>query len=231
MKKAMILTAIVLAAAALAFADVPGNGVMGGTNLVVAPDGTAITVQRIATSDPNTPMTSQVVAVAPTGAVVWSWATPGGVHDISLSGSMVLVSTGLGLNAQPSGPATYAGSLTALSLSSGAVVWSVDLGGVVVDIEPTATQIYALIHERDTTAAANAQMTSTSSRGHGAQMPGMGNPGTGNPSGPGTGNPDPGNPDAPGMGNPGNGWAMDGNFSLVAISNQGDILWTLPLHP
>ncbi len=128
-----------------------GNGMgegMSGMSLLVAPDGTVITVS--ATLDATTSSyTSSVVAVNASGSVAWRWAAPNGMHRLELAGNLVLVSAGGIANG---GPTTATDSeLTALSLSDGSVAWKATLPGIAVAIESSATQIYALVMDPQAT--------------------------------------------------------------------------------
>jgi hypothetical protein len=190
---------------------------MGGMTLLVAPNGTVITSSVTLNSTTNVYSTS-VVALNSTGSVAWRWTAPNGVHQIELAGNLVLVSGG---HMNYDGTTTTSNAeLTALALSNGAVAWKAALPGVAVSIEPAANQIFVLTMQPGAT-----QGTGTGSGGMGSGMGsgGMGSGGMGSGSGSHHGNP------GTGTGGGGNGM-MNGARTLVALSNSGVILWSVPLN-
>jgi hypothetical protein len=179
---------------------------MGGMSILVAPDGTVVTTSVALNSTTNVYSTS-VVALNSTGSVAWRWVAPNGVHQIELAGNLVLVSGG---HMNYDGTTTTSNvDLTALALSNGAVAWKTALPGVAVSIEPAATnQIFVLTMQ----SLGAGQGSGMGSGGMGSGMGGgshHGTPGTGSGSG-GTG-------------------MMNGARTLVALSNSGVILWSVPL--
>jgi len=179
---------------------------MGGMSLLVAPNGTVITSSVTLNSTTNVYSTS-IVALNSTGSVAWRWVAPNGVHQIELAGNLVLVSGG---HMNYDGTTTTSNvDLTALALSNGAVAWKTALPGVAVSIGPAATnQIFVLTMQ----SLGAGQGSGMGSGGMGSGMGGgshHGTPGTGSGSG-GTG-------------------MMNGARTLVALSNSGVILWSVPL--
>lgn len=170
MKKNLIYFAAMMLVTTAAFAGMgghgtpgrPGNGMPGGNggmgigagpagmmDLVVADDGTVLTIKRTP-GDPAVPGsgTIELVAIAPTGSVLWSWTTPGAIHVLEVSGTTVLVST-VDANATPGDPAYGANSmLHALALYSGAELWTLEVEGRIHNVEPTANVIYAIVSEQ-----------------------------------------------------------------------------------
>jgi outer membrane protein assembly factor BamB len=181
---------------------------MGGMSLLVAPDGAVITSTVTLNSTTNVFSTS-VVALSPTGSVAWRWVAPNGVHRLELAGNLVLVSGG-GMDFD--GTTTTSNvELTALILASGTVAWKTTLPGVAMSIEPAANQIVVLT------------MQHVAGQGTGMGSGGMGSGGMGSGSGSHHGNP------GTGTGGAGNGM-MNGARALVALSNSGVILWSVPLN-
>jgi hypothetical protein len=193
------------------------DGGMGGMSLLVAPDGTVITSSVTLNSATNVYSTS-VVALSSTGSVAWRWVAPNGVHRLELAGNLVLVSGG---DMDFDGTTTTSNvDLTALALASGTVAWKTALPGVAMSIEPAANQIVVLTMQH-----VAGQGTGMGSGGMGSGMGsgGMGSGGMGSGSGSHHGNP------GTGTGGAGNGM-MNGARTLVALSNSGVILWSVPLN-
>lgn len=216
MKRIGLMSLAVVLMAAMAFANMNGSaGGMGGVDLVVAPDGTVVTVRGAGDVEAGEMMGREVVAVSPTGSILWSWSGDDPVHRIHVAGQLVLAATGTGMGdgmGYEGDELGLEGGLAALALGSGAELWNVDLPGVVTSIASTTSQIYVLVHER----VESGMGMQTASRQRGAMHgPGMPPPGT--------------NPTNPGMDphQPGGGM---GDATLVAISYDGTILWTLSLN-
>lgn len=174
MKKQMILFAAMILVASTAFAGMggmggngmpgrPGNngpgvgigmGPAGGASLVVADDGTVLTIKRIP-GDPEVPAsgTIEVVAISPTGGELWTWTAPGAVHAIEVSGTTVLVSSRNAdevMTPGEPGSGQHASSLLyALALASGAELWTLEIEGHLMNLEPAANVIYAVVADHD----------------------------------------------------------------------------------
>jgi hypothetical protein len=212
MRKQMILLAVMLLAATTAVAGMgnngggapgrPGNGGTGvglgpaagpgGWDLTVAADGTVLTVTRTG-GDPAVPGsgTIELVAISPTGGTLWTWTSPGAIHALEIGGSTVLVST---VEPTQAGTAGVPGSgqqansvLHALALTSGATLWTLEVDGRILRLEPAANVIYAIVADHELV-----EGTEIVPRG---------------------------------------GMRGTGEINLVAISYQGVVSWTVPLHP
>ncbi len=200
---AILLTATVATAQSGRMRGVRDGGMngqgMGMMDLLVAPDGTVVTVRSTAPVAPATSPTQDVVAITPNGSVAWTWRSDKTLQFTELEGNMVLVATGYGMQ-YSNGTTSASSELVALSLSSGAVQWRLTLDGFAMDIEPAQTQIYAVV----------AKPSTTGSTGTGSNTGGMGS-------------------GSMGSGGMGSGGMMGGDQKLVAISNSGVILWSVAL--
>ncbi len=187
-----------------------GNGMaegMGGMSILVAPDGTVVTTSVSLNTTTNV-YSMSVVALSSTGAVAWRWAAPNGIHRIELAGNLVLVAGG---QMNYDGTTTTSDvALTALALSNGAVAWKTALPGVAVSIEPAANQIVVLTMQSQSTGQGSGMGSGGMGGGMGSGMGGGSHDGT------------------PGTGTGGTGM-MNGARTLVALSNSGVILWSVPL--
>lgn len=175
MKKEMILFAAMVLVASTAFAGMGGNhggngmpgrpggdgggpgvgmGPAGGMSLTVADDGTVLTIKRTP-GDPAVPGsgTIELVAIAPTGGVLWSWTAPGAIHTLAIGGGTVLVSTiDGGEVVTPGVPGSGQGQdsiLYALALTSGAELWTLEIEGRILTLEPAANVIYAVVVDHE----------------------------------------------------------------------------------
>lgn len=175
------------------------NQSTGMMDLLVAPDGTVITVRTAAASGTGTTPQQDVVAINTTGGVAWSWHSDKAVQFSELSGNLVLIASGFGMQ-YSTGTTTATSELVALSLASGSVQWHLTLDGFAMEIEPAQNQIYAIVIKPSTTGPT----------GTGPNSGGMGSGSMGN-------------------GGMGSGGMMNGDRRLVAISNSGVILWSVPL--
>lgn len=172
MKERTIFFAVMILAASTAFAGMgggghgmpgrPGNndgggagmGPAGGAGLVVADDGTVLTIKRTP-GDAAVPGsgTIELIAIAPTGGVLWSWAAPAAVHELEVAGTTVLVSS-IDADAAmtPGVPGSGHGAnglLHALALTSGAELWTLELEGHVMSLEASPNVIYAIVADHD----------------------------------------------------------------------------------
>ncbi len=175
------------------------NQAMGMMDLLVAPDGTVITVRTAAGTGTGTTNQQDIVAINTTGSVAWSWHSDKGMQFTELSGNLVLVASGYGMQ-YSNGTTNTSSELVALSLSNGSVQWRLTLDGFAMEIEPAQNQIYAIVTKPSTTGPT----------GTGPNSGGMGSGSMGN-------------------GGMGSGGMMNGDRKLVAISNSGVILWSVPL--
>jgi hypothetical protein len=174
MKKQLILFAAVILVASSAFAGMggmggngmpgrPGNnnggvgagmGPAGGANLVVADDGTVLTIKRTP-GDPEVPGsgTIELIAVAPTGGVLWSWTAPAAIHVLDIAGNTVLVSSidadAVMTPGVPGSGQGHASVLYALALASGAELWTLEFEGHVMSLESAPDVIYAVVADHD----------------------------------------------------------------------------------
>lgn len=178
--------------------DMYGQG-MGMMDLLVAPDGTVITIRTVTATGAGATPQQEIVAINATGSVAWSWRTDKAIQVAELSGNTVLVASGYGMQ-YANGTTSTTSELTALSLAGGAMQWSQTLDGFAMEIEPAQNQIYAIV----------VKPSSTGSTGTGPNGGGMGS----------------GSMGGGGMGSVG---MMNGDRKLVAISNSGLILWSVPL--
>jgi len=182
----------------------PGGfgGGMNGMNLVVADNGTVLTIRHTVgeVDVPGSGMT-EVVAVAPTGGTLWTWEAEGGIHQLDVAGDLVLVSSVAWdddhVPGTPGSGMENGSILYALAIHSGAELWQVAFDGRVMNLEPSTNAIYAVVGDYDFEAGTIGEIIP---RG------GM----------------HPGQPGQPGQGM--------GELELVAISLDGSILWTTALN-
>ena len=202
MKRSTVsLAVILLLTASVASARIvtraPANGpAMSMESLLVADDGTVITVRHTTPDDSGDKPVLEVVAIGATGSVLWTWDAQYGARVITLDQDRVIVATNLAGDGIPN---NYPTKLAALSLASGEVVWEIELQGTVHDAKPGIGMLYVLVLSPNANQA--------NSRGGGGGMPPATPPATGNgPYGP-----------------------ADCERALIAIGDDGDILWTLDL--
>lgn len=147
MKKTGILVLALLMTVTLAVADQhggpeqggPGRGPEDGGHLSVAADGTVI-VTRAAASSTSTNRVSEVVAIR-NGAIVWSATLPSPRTEVEISGSQVIEV----IESTASGVTTPSTTLTALAVSNGAQVWTLNINGRVTDLTPFSGGTYAVV--------------------------------------------------------------------------------------
>jgi outer membrane protein assembly factor BamB len=159
MKRITALTAVFLLFAVVASAKMnkpgspspspsPGSGIaagygdmenMGPMELIIAPDGTVLVIERTPTSF-GTFTHSLVAYNGNTGAEAWSYELGGkGGHQLEVVGTLVVFGTGRGSRAETTS------TLTALNLSNGAEAWTLELDGFAMEIEASTNQIYVIV--------------------------------------------------------------------------------------
>lgn len=146
MKKTLIAVLALLMAATLALADdrgVPSGtlepGIEGDGRLNVASDGTVVITRAAASSTRSKPV-AEVVAIR-NGAIAWSATLPSPRTDVELSDSQVIEVT----DSTSSGASAPTTSLTALSVSTGAQVWTLAITGRVNDLTPFSGGTYVVV--------------------------------------------------------------------------------------
>lgn len=115
-----------------------GRGPGGGGNAIVASDGT-IFVTRTVSDSATGDATTQIVAVSPSGATLWTQSVTGGRGHFVLSGSNLLSVS------DSSTDTAAASTITARAIATGAVAWTVNLSGRVTDLEPFSGGTYAIV--------------------------------------------------------------------------------------
>jgi hypothetical protein len=131
------------------------NGMGAMQEIVVAEDGSAILVRHLETDAVGQ---FEVVAIRTSGATGWSYKLPTlGAARVELAGTNVLaVQQGQGLGNQgtpPTTPVAPKTKLTAISQASGAAVWTLDLDGMVGDVEEFSGGIYLTVTKPATDAS------------------------------------------------------------------------------
>jgi hypothetical protein len=158
MKKTGIAVLALLMAATLAVAnDHPGPGPGpaghgpegdGGGYLNVAPDGTLIITRAAASSTAAAPV-AELVAIR-NGAIAWTSTLPSPRTDTELSDSQVIEV----IDSTATGATTPSTTLKALSVSSGAQAWTLNITGRVNDLTPFNGGTYAVVVIPATTSGA-----------------------------------------------------------------------------
>lgn len=212
MKKTLVT--VLLLSASAAFASSGGFGpTMFPFDPLVAPDGTVLTLRSDqAQNGMGTPMQGggmELVAIDPSGAIIWSYEAGGGVHDaIFVDNLVVLAVVDGGQYGWWDGAGDEVSTkLVALTLAAGTTAWELELEAVVRNLEASTDRIYAVTGMHGSAASSNSSNTTrrgTRHPGHGSGQPG--NPGT----------------------NPGNGCC--GEQILFAVGLDGSLLWSLPLN-
>ena len=149
----------------------PGFGPGAGGVLLVAPDGTTVVVAHEPSTTAGTPGTSQLIAVAANGSVVWRFSAQGAIHDAVLAGSLVVAAVETVTPAADAATApTFAASVVGLSLATGAQAWSTAVTGSVQALEAAPDGVRALLVER----VAAADGTGSAGAGAGGAQAGTG---------------------------------------------------------
>jgi hypothetical protein len=147
MKRIAVLALSLLLTAGVASARGGGNGGHGGPgdgpdggpgNALVASDGT-IFVTRVVTDSATNTATTQIVAVSPAGATLWTQTLTNGRGHLVLSGSNLL-----SVSDSSTDTATTS-TITARSTATGAVAWTVTLNGHITDLEPFSGGTYVIL--------------------------------------------------------------------------------------
>lgn len=198
----VLLAALPLAAQMHRGRPATGNAPAGagmGGAWVVVAPDGTAVTTRLLPATSGAPAREEIVAVNASGSVAWTFGADRPIHLVALSGGLVLASAGA------RGPmmqgAGDEGALIALALSDGALAWTLPLEGFATDVEAApAGGVYVVV---------------TKPAASGTPGPGTG-PGTGRPGmGPGTGS----------------GWGtmMTGPRTLVSVSANGAVLWSVKL--
>jgi hypothetical protein len=117
----------------------PGRGIEGDGHISVAADGTVV-IKRAAASSTTANPVADVVAIR-NGAIAWSATLPSPRADVELSGAQVIEVT----DTTASAASTPTTTLTALSISSGAQAWTLNITGRVTDLTPFSGGTYAVV--------------------------------------------------------------------------------------
>ena len=146
MKKTAIAVMALMMAATFAVAnDHPGGPGAGagyegdGGYLDVASDGTVIITRATAASTRTNPA-AELVAIR-NGAIAWTAALPSPRTETEISGPQVIEVS----EPAPSSGATPSTTLTALSISTGAQAWTLNLTGRVTQLTPFSGGTYAVV--------------------------------------------------------------------------------------
>jgi outer membrane protein assembly factor BamB len=153
MKFCRIAVAVVasICFASAAFAQMHSHGVHGSTgmtgtmgsigmaSIAVTPEGNAVTVKSVTAQ--NAAPKQSLVAYTPSGGIAWTWSSESYIGLVTIADHFVLVTTGSGMTM---GNMNFTTKLVALSTTTGEVAWQLQLDGIPMDLEPSATQIYAL---------------------------------------------------------------------------------------
>jgi outer membrane protein assembly factor BamB len=134
-------------------------------NLTVGSDGTVYFVRAAATSTAATPV-SEVVAIRSTGATAFTATLPSGAHGVELSGANLLTVT----DTTVTGAATPTEKITAISTSTGATAWTLNIDGRVASLEPFSGGTYVLIFKPAATSGGTATRTLEAVSGSGAVL-------------------------------------------------------------
>lgn len=148
MKKQWIAVVAMMLCASLALAN-GGHGGMGeaaggphgegfgpGGHLTVATDGTVL-IERSVTTNGTT--SEELVAIR-NGATAWTAALPDHAR-VELSGAQVIEV----IHTTATGATSPATTLTALSVSTGAQAWTLNIDGAVTEVEPFNGGTYAVV--------------------------------------------------------------------------------------
>jgi hypothetical protein len=123
-----------------------GNGSMGGSEdfgrggdegLLFGADGTVYIVHSTST----TTTAAEMVAIGPSGVVVWRSVMTSGRGHLVLSGSNLINVTGNAATATTAATST----LTAMSAATGTQVWTLTLDGRVGELRPFSGGTYAVV--------------------------------------------------------------------------------------
>jgi hypothetical protein len=117
-----------------------GHGPEGdGGYLDVAADGTVIITRAAASSTAGTPV-AELVAIR-NGAIAWTKTLPSPRTETEISGTQVIEV----IDSTATGATTPTTTLTALSLSSGAQAWTLNITGRVNSLTPFNGGTYAVV--------------------------------------------------------------------------------------
>src|SRR5258706_6077727 len=146
MKKTGIAVLALLMAATVAVANDhdggpggPGRGIEGDGHLSVASDGTVIVTRAAASSTTASPV-AEVIAIR-NGAIALSATLPSPRTGVEISGAQVIEVT----DTTASGASSPTTTLTALSVSTGAQAWTLNISGRVNDLTPFSGGTYAVV--------------------------------------------------------------------------------------
>jgi len=147
MKKTGIAILAFLMVAAFAVANDHGGPAAGfpsgfegeSGSLDVASDGTVIITRATATSTRANPA-AEIVAIR-NGAIAWTAALPSARTRTEISGTQVIEVT----DTTASGASSPTTTLTALSISTGAQAWTLNITGHVTDLTPFSGGTYAVV--------------------------------------------------------------------------------------
>jgi hypothetical protein len=117
----------------------PGRGFEGDGHLDVAADGTVIIIRAAASSTTANPV-AEVVAIR-NGAIAWTSTLPSTRTDVEISGTQVLEV----YDTTATGATTPTTTIRALSLSTGAQAWTLNITGRVTDLTPYSGGTYAVV--------------------------------------------------------------------------------------
>jgi hypothetical protein len=142
MKRLSVAVLALLMTASLAYANgggghrgAPGGDAPAGGNLIVAADGTVLVTRTVTDSATNT-STTTLTAFNTAGVQAWSVTLTDRGHFV-LSGSNLL--------SVAEGATEGTSVITARSLSTGAVAWTVNITGRVTDLETFNGGTYAVV--------------------------------------------------------------------------------------
>jgi hypothetical protein len=116
-----------------------GHGIEGDGHLSVAADGTVIITRAAASSTTATPV-AEVVAIR-NGAIAWTSTLPSPRADVEISGTQVLEV----YDTTATGATTPTTTIKALSLSTGAQAFTLNITGRVEELTPYSGGTYAVV--------------------------------------------------------------------------------------
>jgi len=158
MKRITIAVLAFVMTATFAFAQQRGvgrpDGGPGGGHLIVASDGTVLVTRTVTDSATDT-STTTLTAITSSGTQAWS-VTLTDRGQLTLSGSNIL--------------SIAEGVITARSLATGAVAWTLTVTGHVTDLEPFSGGTYAVVVAPPATEGGTATRTLIAISSSGAEL-------------------------------------------------------------
>ncbi len=118
------------------------------SSLAVGTDGVVYTMRTSATATQT--RTAEIVAIRPSGTVAWTTKLDGGMSQLVLSGNLLFVTSYSDMGrAGRNGAIDQTPRLIALSPTSGAMQWQLELDGFAAVVDPYAGGVYVTTMKRD----------------------------------------------------------------------------------